>query len=109
MNYFRVALCVIGAIFVALFVLSFLLALREISLQRQTGVGAVAGGLVENLFSPLFWILAVLCFLLFRWASRSKQPIVRVLLFWVPSVASSIIGIAVLTLYTYMYLHFRHS
>lgn len=106
MRYFRLALCVIGAISIALFVPNIV---SEVSLQRQTGIGAVAGSLEESLFSPLFWILTVLCFLLFHWASRSKQPLVRALLFWFPSVASSVLGIAFLGLFTYMYLHFRQT
>jgi hypothetical protein len=106
MRYFRLALCVIGAISIALFVPN---VVREVSLQRQTGIGVVAGGLEESLFSPLFWILAVLCFLLFRWASRNRQALVRVLLFWIPSVASSVLGIALFGLFTYMYLHFRQT
>lgn len=106
MRFFRLALCVIGAISIALFVPNIV---REVSLQRQTGIGAAAGGLAESVFSLLFWILAVLCFSLFLWASRNRQALVRVLLFWIPSVASSVLGIALLGLFTYMYLHFRQT
>ena len=37
---------------------------RGMSTEKATGLAAVAGGLVESIFSPLFWILAALFFAL---------------------------------------------
>jgi len=108
-KYFRLASCVIGAFFIALFLPSLFFELKGLSSEKATGLATVAVDLVAVVLSPFFWILAVLCFLLFRWASRSGQPLMRMLLFWIPSVSSSVVGIAVLTSFTYMYLHFRHS
>lgn len=108
MKYLRLALCIIGAVFVAALLPSFFFALKTGISEKATGVGVVAGSLSEIILSPLFWIIAALFFSLFRWASRSGQPLVRVLLFWVPSVTTSVLGIAFLTLFTYTYLHFRH-
>ena len=93
----------------SLFAPTFFFALKGVSSEKATGVALVAVDLVSVIFSPLFWVLAVLCFFLFRWASRSGQPLVRVLLFWIPTVASSLLGVAAVTLLTYMYLHFAHS
>lgn len=81
----------------------------KVSSEKATGVAAVAGGFVESFFSPLFWVLAVLFFILFRWASRNGNRAVRVLLFWVPGVALSMFCIAFLAGLTYLFLHFRHS
>jgi len=81
---------------------------RGMSTEKATGLAAVAGGLVESIFSPLFWILAALFFALFLWASRLGNKFLRVLLFWIPTLTVSTLGLAVVTLFTYMFIRFRN-
>jgi hypothetical protein len=50
---------------------------RNLNPSKATGLAAVAGGLLESLFSPLFWILAVLFFALFFAASRLESKPLR--------------------------------
>lgn len=76
--------------------------------ERATGLAAVAGGFVESIFSPLFWILAVLFFMVFFRASRLGNKPLRILFFWVPTVALSTVSISIVALLTYAVLHFRH-
>jgi uncharacterized membrane protein len=63
-----------SAIFVALLGLGLLQALKSIRGQQATGLGAIAGGFWNPLFSPVFWILAISSFVLFLTASRLKTP-----------------------------------
>jgi len=96
-----------AAIFIGLFAPGLILSIRNISTSKATGLSAVAGGLTATLFTPLFWILAILFFFLFLLASRLGSRLLRVLLFWVPATAVSILGIAVFALLVYAWSHFR--
>jgi hypothetical protein len=51
-------------------------AFTGINNSKATGLAAVAGGFLESLFSPLFWILALSLFALFFSASRLSTGIV---------------------------------
>jgi uncharacterized RDD family membrane protein YckC len=79
------------------------------SAETATGMAAVAGGLVEALLSPLFWLSAILLFVLFFAASGLGSKSLRIVLFWVPSVAISICGFSIVTLLTYFWIHFRRA
>ena len=80
---------------------------REIGSQRQTGLGAVAGGVSELLLSPVFWGLALLFFFFFLRMSKVGNEALRILFFWIPSVAASCIGLLLVGGYTYLFLRFR--
>jgi hypothetical protein len=56
---------------------------------------------LESMFSPKFWIIAMLVFALFFLASRGNA-LLRVLFFWIPTVAVSAIGFAFLGLWAYL-------
>ena len=82
-------------------------AVGAIGSQRQTGLGAVAGGVSEMLLSPVFWVLAILFFFSFLRMSKVGNEALRVLFFWIPTVAASCIGLLIVGGYTYLFLHFR--
>ena len=82
---------------------------RGISEQKATGMGALAGGLTNSAFSPFFWALALLFFSLFFVASRLGNKILRVLLFWIPTLTVSVLGVALVALFTYVFIHFRNQ
>jgi len=84
-------------------------ALRGINNSKATGLAAVAGGFLESLFSPLFWILAVSLFALFFAASRLSSKPLRILLFWTPVTAISILGLGIFSLFAYAWIHFRRG
>jgi hypothetical protein len=108
MNYVKGILSGFAAIFLAEFVPGPWSMFRGISEQKATGMGAVAGGLVGSAFSPLFWSLALLFFALFFAASRLENKILRVLLFWIPTLTVSVLGMAIAALFTYTLIHFRN-
>ena len=108
MGYFKGILSGLAAIILAEIVGS-LWFLRGISNTRATGLAAVVGGLVENLFSPLFWIPAILLFALFFAASRLGNKLLRVFLFWIPTLTVSAFTIAIVAMCAYLVMHFRHS
>jgi hypothetical protein len=107
--YLKGALSGVAAIFVALLGPGFLQALKSISGQQATGLGAIAGGFWNPLFSPLFWILAISSFVLFLTASRLGSKVLRVVLFWIPTLFVSALGFGLVALFTYGWMHFRKA
>ncbi len=102
MDYVKNILCGLAAIFLAEFVPGPWSMFRGISEQKATGMGAVVGGL----FSPLFWTLVLLFFALFFVASRLGNKILRVFLFWIPTLMVSALGMVIAALFTYVFIHF---
>jgi hypothetical protein len=103
----RIVLSGLAAILIALLGPGFVIALRGMSHQRATGLAAIAGGLTGAILSPLFWILAAVLFGLFFAACRLSSKLLRVIFFWIPTVAVSTLGLALLSLFAYAWLHFR--
>jgi hypothetical protein len=80
-----------------------------LSNSKATGVAALVGGFLESFSSPLFWILAVLFFALFFAAGRLSSKPLRILLFWTPVTAISILGLGVFSLFTFLWLQVRRG
>ena len=99
----RIVLSGLGAIFIALLGPWLVVGLRDINQQRATGLTAIAGGLL--IFSPLFWILAGSFFALFFTASRLSSKGLRIVLFWIPTVTISSLGLGLLSLFAYAWVH----
>jgi hypothetical protein len=99
----RGVLSAVAAVFVALLGPG----LVVINKSKATGLAAVAGGFLESLFSPLFWILAVSFFVLFFAASRLSSRPLRILLFWTPATAISVLGLGIVSLFAYLWTQFR--
>jgi hypothetical protein len=81
---------------------------RGISQEKATGLAAIAGGLAESALSPLFWIVAALFFGLFFAASRLSNKVLRVFLFWIPTLTVSVLCITIVALITYLVVRARH-
>ena len=107
MEYVKGILSGVAAIFLAEFVPGPWSIFRGMSEQKATGLAAIAGGVLESLFSPLFWLLAILFFALFFRASRLQSNLLRAFLFWIPTLTVSVFCIAVVALYAYMFIRFR--
>ena len=102
----RGVLSAVAAIFVALLA-GLVCALWPINNSKATGLAAVAGGFLEGLSSPLFWILAVSFFALFFAAGRLSSKPLRIFLFWTPVTAISILGLGIFSLFTFAWMHIR--
>ena len=102
----RGVLSAVAGIVVALFVTGLLPGINN---SKATGLAALVGGFLESLFSPLFWILAVSLFALFFAASRLSSKPLRILLFWTPVTAISILGLGIFSLFTFVMIHFRRG
>ena len=109
MKHVRVGLSIMAAIFTAAFAQEVVMMLRYVSAEKATGLMAVAGGLAESFLSPIFWLSAILLFVLFFAASRLGSKSLRILFFWVPSVATSILGLSVAALFAYFWIHLRRA
>jgi hypothetical protein len=108
MNYVKGILSGLAAIFLAECVPGSWSVFKGISEQKATGLGAVGAGIMESAFSPLFWTLALLFFALLFAASRLGNKILRVILFWIPILTVSLLGMAIAALSTYEFVHFRN-
>ena len=108
MDYVKGILSAFAAIFLAECVPGSWSIFRGISTEKATGLAAVAGGLVESILSPLFWILAVLFFALLFGASRLGNKSLRTFLFWIPALLLSTVGVSILALFTFVFIRFAH-
>ena len=84
------------------------LAFRGISKEKATGIAAIAGGFAANSFSPVFWILAILFFTSFFVASRLGNKFLRIFLFWIPTLMLSAFSLAIVALFTCLFMLARH-
>ena len=101
MDYVKGVLSATAAIFIAEFVLAWPL-LRG---SKATGLPAIIGLFVESILSPRFWIVGILLFGLFFAASRLHSKLLRLLLFWTPATVISTLGLALVALIAYVWLH----
>jgi hypothetical protein len=108
MKCFKTTLILLGAIFGALLVPTLWTMVRDFGSQRQTGVDILAVSLVDALLSPLFWVLAILLFFFFLRMSKAGSEAVRILFFWIPTIAATSVGLLLGAGYTYLFLHFIH-
>lgn len=97
MNYAKGILSGIAAIFIAEFVFAW----PFLSRSKATGLAALTSLTLESLLSPKFWIVAILAFGVFFAASRGRT-ILRVLFFWIPTLAVSAVGFTFLGLFGYL-------
>lgn len=81
---------------------------RGISTEKATGLAALAGGLAESIVSPLFWIFAIAFFGLLFCAGRAGNKFLRIFFFWIPTLTVFSINVAIVGLYTYLFIHFRN-
>ena len=109
MIYAKGILSGLAAFFLAEFVPGSWSVFRGISTEKATGLAAVAGGLAESIFSPLFWIVAALFFAMFFSASRFENKYLRVFLFWFPTVSVSTFGLGIVALFTFVFIRFRNQ
>ena len=75
--------------------------------SRATGLAAVLGLLVERLFSPLFWMLAILIFAIFFAASRLDNKALRVVFFWIPTLTAVGVVVTIAALISYLVIVIR--
>ena len=109
MTYARGCLSGLTSLFLAGFVLMFITAIRDMSQTKGTGLAALADGVVESIFSPPFWLLAILFFTVFFATGRLSSSVFRVLLFWLPATVISSLGLGLLGWFALLMLRIRNS
>ena len=106
MAYLRAAVSGVTAIFVALLVPLFLL-MAPIGFTKTIGFGAITATLVGSIASPWCWLIAAVSFALFFVASRLSSKVLRILLFWTPTLAILTVGLGIFALLTFSWMHFK--
>ena len=76
---------------------------------QVTGLAAVAGGMFENLFSGLFLILFLLFLAVFFTTGRLGNKTLRILFFWVPTIAACVFTAGSWVLVAYAIRHIPHQ
>lgn len=109
MNYFKGILSALTAIIISELVPGPWSPYRGINGSKATGMAALAGSFVESLLSPLFWILVIVLFAIFFTASRHKNKPFRVVFFWIPTLTTSGLALAIVSLVAYAIIRFRNS
>ena len=109
MDYFKGILSALAALFLAQCVPGAWSVFRGISQEKATGLAVVAGGLVEMVLSPWFWMFAIFFFALFFLAGRLGSRALRICLFWIPAVSASVLCLISVTILTYLFFYFRHA
>jgi hypothetical protein len=72
---------------------------------NATGLAAVKAGFAGMAASPLFLLLALVLFALFFFAGRLGSKPLRIILFWIPAVTVSTLGLAIVSLYLVLLIH----
>jgi hypothetical protein len=106
MTYAKSLLAGVAAIF-GVFVTALIRFSWGIASEKATGLALVTGALVKALLSPLFWVEAVCVFALLFVAGWLGSKGLRVLLFWIPAIAITTLGCAVIGVLTFVFLRFR--
>ncbi len=73
--------------------------------EKATGLAALAGAMTEAIFTPQFWVSAILLLLFFWYTSQLSNKIFRTVFFWIPTFFATVIGGAVFAIACYAYLH----
>ena len=112
MDYLKGILSALVAIILAELVPGSWSVFRGISKEKATGLAAVLGGLVESLlsppFSPVFWIFVMSFFALFFASARSGNKLIRIFFFWIPTLTVSSLTVAIVGLFTYLFVSMRN-
>jgi hypothetical protein len=104
MNYLKAVLSGLAALFLAFVVIFWPLFTDASKQHKAIGMGVFVGGMS----SPVFWILAVFFFTLLFAASRIANRLLTAVLFWIPTVVISTLGVAILVLFTYLFIRLKH-
>ena len=107
MAYLKGVLGTVAALFLAALIPMFWTAFRGVSSEKATGLAAVAGGLLESLVSPWFWLVLLLFSAFFYVSSRFENKALRILLFWIPTITTSTVGFGICGLFAFLVIRFR--
>ena len=107
--YLKTALSSLASMTLAMFVPTFWLSFRNISQEKATGLGAVAGRLLENIYSGLFLILFLSFLAIFFVTGRLGNKTLRILFFWVPTSAVCVFAAGTWALLAYAVRHIPHQ
>jgi hypothetical protein len=106
MAYFKGALATIATMFLAILIPMFWTTFRGLSSEKATGLTVFTAGFLESILSPWFWIFAVLFSVFFYFSGHFDNKVLRILLFWIPTIAASITGFGFWALCTFLALRF---
>jgi hypothetical protein len=93
-NYCAALINAVASLILALLVPTFVFWYRDVAAEHALGLTAVAGGMLESVFSLRFGIFFLVFFSCFYLARQSSKPWLRVALFWIPASLVTALGLA---------------
>jgi hypothetical protein len=109
MTYVKGCLGGLAALFLSGYVLLFITAFRDASQNKATGLAVFVILLIESVRSPLFWLLAIMFFAMFYATGRLTSSVFRVLLFWLPAIGATSLGLGLLGWFAMLMLQMKRS
>ena len=107
MAYLKGVLGTVAAFFLAALGPTIWTQIHGLSGEKQTGLTAVAGETLESIVWPWFLPLAVLFSVFFYMAGRFKNNESRILLFWIPTIIASTMGLGFWALFAIILARFQ--
>ena len=104
-TYVKLLLTAVSSLFAAVLLPSVVWWVRNSMHERATGLTVVAGGLLERVLSPGFWITFVFLLSVFHITGTLASRSQRVILFWIPTVLICFAGFALWGLIVYIMTH----
>ena len=99
MAYLKGVLATVASLFLALLIPQLWWLIRLGGFEKGTGIAVFAAGFLDSILSPWFWILAMVFSLLFYMAGRSQNQGIRLVFFWIPAIAVSVVGFGLWALF----------
>jgi uncharacterized membrane protein YkvI len=106
-DYSKALLGAVAGLFLSVLVSSLSPVFRSMSAEKATGLAAVAGGLIEGVLSPWFWISFLGFLSLFYVTGRLERRPLRTVFFWIPTVGMCLVGFGLWALFLYAMTHIR--
>jgi len=71
--------------------------------EKATGISVFFFGLAEAIFTIRFWLSAILLLVFFWYTCRLGSKILRVVLFWIPTISATVVGGGIIAALRYVY------
>ena len=102
MTYAKSGLSVLAALMLAALVVGITTAFKDAGSDKAVGLAVIPAMMLESVFAPLFWLLAIGFFAVFFATGRLNNGLLRGLLFWSPAIFVSSLGIGLLGWFTFL-------
>jgi len=109
MTYARSGLSAFAALILAALIVAVTTTFKDASQEKAVGLAVIPASMLESIFSPMFWVLAICFFTVFLATGRLTNGALRGLLFWFPTLFVSSLGIGLLSWFATLMVRLKRS